>query len=61
MSAVPQLDWPKDLYATPWKDVDSSETEPPHGRLSNYRLHMSKRLACCIAAPCVMVMVLVLS
>ena len=55
MSPVPQLDWPKDLYSTPWKDIEDYESEHPFKWVSLRYWQGMSLLAICVAAPFVTV------
>ena len=54
MSPVPQLDWPKDLYATPWKDVSTRAPEPAFDWVTNILRHGKTLLAIAVMAPCLL-------
>lgn len=54
MLPVPQLDWPKDLYATPWKDIDDHTPEHPLAWASINPWRVRKLLVTCVMAPFLM-------
>jgi hypothetical protein len=51
MLPVPQLDWPKDLYASPWKDIEGHTPEHSLERAATNHWRMRKLLVVCVTAP----------